>query len=101
MKSLRTLTTALLAAGVLCSAQAQGLRPEVGRPLQAAGDLLKAGKAREALAKLEAFTPKIGYPERWRDYSALAVDPADLLGNVALALLLAGERQEATTERHR
>lgn len=31
---------------------AQGLRPEVGRPLQAAGDLLKAGKAREALAKV-------------------------------------------------
>jgi hypothetical protein len=51
MKSLRVLTTALLAAGVLCSAQAQGLRPEVGKPLQAASDLLKAGKAREALAK--------------------------------------------------
>ncbi len=40
---------------------------------------------REALAKLEAFTPKIGYPDRWRDYSALEVDPSDLLGNVARA----------------
>ncbi len=35
-----------------------------------------------ALAKLAAFTPKIGMPARWRDYSALVVDPADLVGNV-------------------
>ncbi|HLS77196.1 MAG TPA: M13 family metallopeptidase [Nocardia sp.] len=34
-----------------------------------------------ALAKLEKFTPKIGYPDRWRDYSEVRVDPADLLGN--------------------
>ena len=49
--TLRTLVATLLAAGVLSAAQAQGLRPEVGRPLQQAGELLKAGKAREALAK--------------------------------------------------
>ncbi|MBT0995646.1 M13 family metallopeptidase [Cellulomonas sp. DKR-3] len=36
----------------------------------------------KALAKLDAFTPKIGYPVRWRDYSALQVDATDLLGNV-------------------
>ena len=35
-----------------------------------------------ALAKLESFTPKIGYPASWRDYSALEVDPADLIANV-------------------
>ncbi|WP_024801441.1 M13 family metallopeptidase [Nocardia sp. BMG51109] len=34
-----------------------------------------------ALAKLEKFTPKIGYPDRWRDYSAVQIDPADLVGN--------------------
>ncbi|MFI1915773.1 M13 family metallopeptidase [Nocardia sp. NPDC020380] len=34
-----------------------------------------------ALAKLEKFTPKIGYPDEWRDYSAIVVDPADLVGN--------------------
>jgi hypothetical protein len=50
MKSLRILTAALLAAGLLNTAQAQ-VRPEVGKPLQEASDLLKAGKAREALAK--------------------------------------------------
>ena len=27
-----------------------------------------------ALAKLEAFNPKIGYPDKWRDYSALEID---------------------------
>ncbi|MEU0542553.1 M13-type metalloendopeptidase [Nocardia sp. NPDC005978] len=34
-----------------------------------------------ALAKLEKFTPKIGYPDEWRDYEAIVVDPADLVGN--------------------
>jgi len=38
---------------------------------------------KEAKAKLDAFTPKIGYPSKWRDYSALQIDKADLLGNVA------------------
>ncbi|MBF0686780.1 MAG: peptidase M13 [Cellulomonas sp.] len=37
---------------------------------------------RRALEKLEKFTPKIGYPVRWRDYSALEVRADDLLGNV-------------------
>jgi putative endopeptidase len=35
-----------------------------------------------ALDKLEKFTPKIGFPVKWRDYSALQVDAADLVGNV-------------------
>lgn len=52
MKTLRTLSLALVAAGWLTMAGAQGLRPEVGKPLQQAGDLLKNGKAREALAKV-------------------------------------------------
>ena len=35
-----------------------------------------------AQEKLASFTPKIGYPDTWRDYSALSVDASDLLGNV-------------------
>jgi putative endopeptidase len=35
-----------------------------------------------AVDKLDKFTPKIGYPVKWRDYSALAVSPDDLIGNV-------------------
>jgi len=34
-----------------------------------------------ALAKLDKFTPKIGYPVRWRDYPDLVIDRADLYGN--------------------
>ena len=36
-----------------------------------------------ALHKLDQFTLKIGYPDQWRDYSALQISPDDLLGNVA------------------
>jgi putative endopeptidase len=35
-----------------------------------------------AREKLERFTSKIGYPEKWRDYSALEIRPDDLVGNV-------------------
>ncbi|ORW00266.1 peptidase M13 [Mycobacterium kyorinense] len=34
-----------------------------------------------ALAKLDKFTAKIGYPAKWRDYSALVIDRDDLYGN--------------------
>jgi putative endopeptidase len=35
-----------------------------------------------ALQKLELFTPKIGYPDKWRDYSALEIHADDLIGNL-------------------
>ena len=35
-----------------------------------------------ALEKLALFTPKIGYPVRWRDYSAVEVFPGDVLASV-------------------
>jgi len=41
-------------------------------------------KAR-AHEKLAAFTPKIGYPDKWKDYSKLVVRRDDLLGNVRRA----------------
>jgi len=36
----------------------------------------------KALAKLDAFRPKIGYPERWKSYQGLAIRADDLVGNV-------------------
>jgi putative endopeptidase len=39
----------------------------------------------KAHAKLAAFTPKIGYPSHWRDYSALKISRGDLVANVAAA----------------
>ena len=50
---------------------------------------------REALDKLSRFTPKIGYPDRWRDYSALEVRSDDLLGNVRRAVAFEVDRQLA------
>ena len=41
-----------LAVSLGSTAQAQSLRPEVGKPLQQAYDLIKAGKGKEALAKV-------------------------------------------------
>jgi len=35
-----------------------------------------------ALAKLEKMDVMVGYPDKWRDYSALKIDPTDLYGNV-------------------
>ncbi|MEV4737325.1 MULTISPECIES: M13 family metallopeptidase [unclassified Microbacterium] len=45
-----------------------------------------------ALAKLDAFTPKIGHPEVWRDYSTLTIDREDLLGNVRRAAIFEHDR---------
>ncbi|RTE86294.1 MULTISPECIES: M13 family metallopeptidase [Gammaproteobacteria] len=39
----------------------------------------------EALEKLANFTPKIGYPDEWRDFSDLEIMPGDLIGNTIRA----------------
>ena len=36
----------------------------------------------KALEKLKKFTPKIGYPDKWRDYSTLEISADDLIGNL-------------------
>ncbi len=51
-------------------------------------------KAR-ALDKLGAFTPKIGYPARWRDYTGLVVRPDDLAGNARRAAAFELQRELA------
>ncbi|HEY1701484.1 MAG TPA: M13-type metalloendopeptidase [Trebonia sp.] len=48
---------------------------------------------RRALDKLGKFTPKIGYPADWRDYSSLRIDPADLMANVRAARAFEHDRQ--------
>ena len=45
-----------------------------------------------ALAKLDKFTPKIGHPEVWRDYSSLTIDRDDLFGNVRRAAIFEHDR---------
>lgn len=46
----------------------------------------------QALDKLSKFTPKIGYPDEWRDYSALDIEAEDLYGNLERAALAEHER---------
>ncbi|MEV7767289.1 M13-type metalloendopeptidase [Microbacterium sp. NPDC086615] len=48
-----------------------------------------------ALAKLDAFTPKIGYPVRWKDYGDLEITADDLTGNVRRANVWEHDRQLA------
>lgn len=48
-----------------------------------------------ALAKLDKFTAKIGYPARWRDYSGLVIDRDDLYGNYRRGYAVNYERELA------
>ncbi|MDB5694263.1 MAG: family peptidase, partial [Alphaproteobacteria bacterium] len=58
----------------------QNLIASMDRHLAALQWMAPETKAK-ARAKLAAFTPKIGYPDKWRDYSALQIVPGDALGN--------------------
>jgi putative endopeptidase len=46
----------------------------------------------EALDKLSKFTPMIGYPDKWRDYSALDIEADDFYGNMERASLAEYQR---------
>ena len=52
-----------------------------------------------ARAKLAKFTVKIGYPEKWRDYSGLKVAKGDLVGNVMRARAFEYEYQVGKLKR--
>lgn len=47
----------------------------------------------KARAKLAAFRPQIGYPVKWRDYSALKIERGDLFGNARRATLFEWDRK--------
>ena len=87
MKTLRALTLALVAAGCLTAASAQGLRPEVGKPLQQAGELLKANKAKEALAKVREAESVAGITAAERQtIDAMKAAAAQRAGDFAAAI---------------
>jgi putative endopeptidase len=52
-----------------------------------------------ATAKLEAFMRKIGYPDKWRDYSALKIDRASYAGNIDRASTFEAQRNLAKIAR--
>ena len=43
---------------------------------------MSAATQHRAIEKLDKFTPKIGYPVKWRDYSRLEISATDLIANV-------------------
>ncbi len=49
-------------------------------------DWMTPATKEKALAKLAAIGNKVGYPEKWRDYSSVKIDRSDLLGSVRSAL---------------
>ncbi|MDT7933120.1 MAG: M13 family metallopeptidase [Sphingomonadaceae bacterium] len=55
-------------------------------------DFLDAATREKALVKLARFNPKIGYPSKWRDYSALEVRPDDAYGNRVRAVAFEFDR---------
>jgi len=46
----------------------------------------------QALDKLAKFTPKIGYPDEWKDYSKLTIERDDLLGNMQRSAVVVYEQ---------
>jgi putative endopeptidase len=56
-------------------------------------DWMSPATKKEAQAKLARFTPKIGYPNKWKDYSKLVVKRDDLVGNVMRARVVAADRE--------
>lgn len=55
-------------------------------------DWMTEATKKRALEKLKAIANKVGYPERWRDYSTVAIKPGDFYGNVARAARWASDR---------
>ncbi|MDN4053769.1 M13-type metalloendopeptidase [Massilia sp. YIM B02763] len=56
-------------------------------------DWMSPATKKEAQAKLAKFTPKIGYPNKWKDYSALVVKRDDLVGNVMRSRIVEADRE--------
>lgn len=58
-------------------------------------DWMTEDTKKKALVKLSKFNPKIGYPSKWKDYSSLAIDRNDLVGNVRRASAWQADKEAA------
>ena len=56
-------------------------------------DWMSPATKQQALVKLHAVRNKIGYPDKWRDYSSVKVTPDDLVGNMRGAIAFESHRQ--------
>jgi endothelin-converting enzyme/putative endopeptidase len=58
-------------------------------------DWMRPATKRQAIAKLMKIRNKIGYPDLWRDYSALSIERGDFFGNVTRSISFESRRQAA------
>jgi hypothetical protein len=87
MKSLAHWIAVLGMCLVAVTAHAQGVRPEIGKPLQQAGDLLKAGKAKDALAKVREADAVAGKtPAEQLTIDRMKVSAAQRAGDIATTI---------------
>ncbi len=70
------------------------LRVALGARIQRL-DWMSAATKAKAQEKLDKFSVKIGYPTKWRDYSALTVSPTDLYGNMERSIAFGWRRDVA------
>jgi len=56
-------------------------------------DWMSDATRQRALEKLALFTPKIGFPRKWRDFSSLEIAPDDLIGNISRAYAFELDRE--------
>lgn len=56
-------------------------------------DWMSAETKVKAKEKLAAFTPKIGYPDKWEDYSALDIKADDLVGNSMRSAMIGHQKE--------
>jgi putative endopeptidase len=68
------------------------LQQAMRRRIEGAGWMSPQTRA-EALRKLDRQRVKVGYPDRWRDYSGVRIDAGDLYGNVERAAAFAVDYQ--------
>jgi len=67
------------------------VREMVTNLLAAMGDTIRGlewmgpDTKRRALEKLATFNPKVGYPDKWKDYGSVVVEPGSMWGNVVAA----------------
>ncbi len=70
----------------------ENLRSAMGERLKTLAWMDDATRT-EAAKKLASFDPRVGYPSKWRDYSALAIEPGKLFENVRAARMFEWNRQ--------
>lgn len=66
----------------------ENLRKAYGQGIQEL-EWMSEDTKKQAMDKLSKFTPKIGYPDKWKDYSDLEIKDNDLYGNMKRAALAA------------